>query len=68
MDTAPITAAQIQQLRLNGLASVQSTAIDHYPVVQVFTPDGAATWLLTELDAADDDTVFGLCDPGMGCP
>ena len=68
MNTVLITAAQMQQLRLNGLASVRGVSIDPYPVVKLFTPDGAATWLLTELDPADDDTAFGLCDLGLGCP
>jgi hypothetical protein len=68
VNTVLITAAQMQQLRLNGLASVRGVSIDPYPVVKLFTPDGAATWLLTELDPADDDTAFGLCDLGLGCP
>ena len=42
--------------------------IDFRPVVKLFTPDGAATWLLTEIDPAYQDIVFGLCDLGMGCP
>ena len=42
--------------------------IDFRPVVKLFTPDGSATWLLTELDHEDNDTAFGLCDLGMGFP
>ncbi len=42
--------------------------IDFEPVVKLFTPDGGATWLLTELDPEDPDIAFGLCDLGMGCP
>jgi hypothetical protein len=38
---------------------------DHVPVVKFFTPDGAATWLFTELDG---DSLFGLCDLGFGSP
>ena len=38
------------------------------PVVKLFTPDGACTWLLTELDPEEPDIAFGLCDLGMGCP
>lgn len=38
---------------------------DHKPVVKFFTPDAQATWLFTEL-AADEDTLFGLCDLGLG--
>lgn len=40
---------------------------DPAPVVKFFNPCGAATWLLTELDS-DGDTLFGLCDLGLGCP
>jgi len=40
---------------------------DHKPVLKLFTPDGAATWLLTEIEQ-DGDTLFGLCDLGMGEP
>ena len=36
--------------------------------VKLFTPDGACTWLLTELDPEDTDIAFGLCDLGMGHP
>jgi hypothetical protein len=41
---------------------------DFMPVVKLFTPDAGCTWLLTELDPADPDTAFGLCDLGMGFP
>jgi hypothetical protein len=40
---------------------------DFHPVVKLFNPVGAATWLLSELDE-DGDTAFGLCDLGMGEP
>lgn len=40
---------------------------DPVPVVKLFNPCGAATWLATELDA-DGDTLFGLADLGFGCP
>ena len=39
--------------------------IDPRPVVKLFTPPGAATWLLTEIEG---DIAFGLCDLGMGSP
>lgn len=68
MNTVLITADQLKQLRLNGLASIRGVGIDPYPVVKLFTPDGAATWLLTEIDPADEDVAFGLCDLGMGSP
>ena len=40
---------------------------DPPPVVKLFNPLGAATWLATELDE-DGDTLFGLADVGFGCP
>lgn len=40
---------------------------DHVPVVKLFNPVGAATWLFSELDE-DGDTLFGLADLGFGCP
>src|SRR5207302_11076963 len=42
--------------------------IDFPPVVKLFTPDGACTWLLSEIDPENPDLAFGLCDLGMGCP
>jgi len=41
---------------------------DFWPVVKLFNPCGAGTWLLTELDPEDPDIAFGLCDLGMQCP
>lgn len=65
------TQSQLDQLLANGRA--QRTAIDNdgksldfKPVAKLFTPDGAATWLLTELDS--DGLLFGLCDLGLGEP
>ncbi|KKC23874.1 DUF2958 domain-containing protein [Sphingomonas sp. SRS2] len=40
---------------------------DPAPILKLFNPCGAATWLATELDR-DDDTLFGLADLGFGCP
>jgi hypothetical protein len=67
-----ITKAQIDQLQANGGAQRaaidrQDQALDFKPVVKLFTPDGGATWLLTELDV-DGEFAFGLCDLGLGCP
>lgn len=42
-----------------------SAEADFIPVVKRFTPDGACTWLLTELDPDDPDIAFALCDLGM---
>ncbi|MGO9474910.1 MAG: DUF2958 domain-containing protein [Rhodomicrobium sp.] len=41
---------------------------DFWPVVKLFNPAGAATWLLTEIDREDDDVAWGLCDLAMGFP
>jgi len=41
---------------------------DFWPVVKLFYPAGAATWLLTELDPDDPDIAFGLADLGHGFP
>jgi len=40
---------------------------DHIPVVKFFDPAGAATWLITEV-LEDQDSLFGLCDLGLGSP
>lgn len=45
----------------------KGTRIDPPPVIKLFNPLGAATWLATEL-GEDDDTLFGLADLGFGCP
>ena len=67
-----LTKSLRAQLLLNGrqqrLRRGTSEEIDFPPVVKLFAPWGAATWLLTELDPEDEDTAFGLCDLGMGSP
>ena len=67
-----LTASQRQKLIDNGRrqAEVKGTPdeIDFEPVVKLFTPDGACTWLLTEIDPSDETVAWGLCDLGMGCP
>lgn len=58
------------QLRRNSAAQGERQAaidaIDFAPAVKLFNPDGAATWLLTEMD--EDGRLYGLCDPGLGTP
>ena len=39
---------------------------DKKPVVKLFSPVGAATWLLSSIDK--NDIAFGLCDLGFGEP
>lgn len=63
--TLALKARLMANWKQNALAE---SVIDHFPVLKAFTPDGSATWLLTELDPSDEDTLFGLCDLGLGCP
>ncbi|MGF7150084.1 hypothetical protein FHS96_003742 [Sphingomonas zeicaulis] len=53
-------------LRLAAMARGLSEP-DPVPILRLFNPLGAATWLATEL-ALDGDTLFGLADLGFGCP
>ena len=50
----------------NGRASEEQEDFDPRPVVKLFTPDGSATWLITEAyEEPDGDLrLFGLCDLG----
>lgn len=59
-----LTKADESVLLKNGA----NRAADHVPVVKLFTPDGQATWLLSEIDPENPDLAFGLCDLGMGSP
>jgi hypothetical protein len=58
--TKPIHA---ELLRRGKLESV----MDLPPVVKFFTPDAACTWLIASM-LDDGDTLFGLCDLGVGFP
>ena len=66
-----LTNAQCERLLANGRAQrtaldAGNDALDLHPVVNFFTPDAQATWLLTGLDARG--LAFGLCDRGFGEP
>ena len=50
----------------NEIVQHSPDTIDFEPVVKLFTPDGACTWLLSEL--GPDLIAFGLCDLGFGEP
>ena len=63
-----LTPEQRGALLANGLRSAAGADLDPHPVVKLFTPDAAATWLLTELDPSEPDRAFGLCDLGHGFP
>jgi len=55
-------------LRARLLANGANREVDHVPVLKLFDPTGAATWLITEMDPEEPDLLFGLCDLGMGFP
>ena len=55
-------------LRERLLANAVNRDGDHRPVVKFFNPCGAGTWLFTELDPDDGDTLYGLADLGFGTP
>jgi hypothetical protein len=61
-----LTEEQKQQLLDNG--QPENRDKDHSPVVRLFIPFTACTWLLSELDHQEPDIAFGLCDLGMGFP
>jgi hypothetical protein len=68
-----LTPAIREALLRNGRIRLSADAngepdIDFIPVVKLFTPDAACTWILSELDPEDPDIAFGLCDLGMGSP
>ena len=51
------------------LANGAEIDVDHMPVVKLFNPCGAGTWLLSELDPEyPDECAFGLADLGFGTP
>jgi Protein of unknown function (DUF2958) len=67
-----ISTAQRQKLLANGRAQRdaidrQDQVLDFQPVVRLFTADGNAIWLLTEI-LPDNNVAFGLCDLGLGEP
>ncbi|KYO54154.1 DUF2958 domain-containing protein [Tistrella mobilis] len=70
---ALLTDEQRARLLANGHANLERinkgrAPHDWQPVVKLFCPWGAASWLLTELDPEEPDIAFGMCDLGFGCP
>src|ERR1700694_3239742 len=63
-ETSLLTVTDHVQPLVNALADSN----DHHPVFKLFTPDAAATWLISEVDPDDPDRLFGLCDLGLGFP
>jgi len=66
--TSDIKARLLENGRLQEEVRGTNAELDFFPVVKLFTPDAACTWLLSELDPEEPDIAFGLCDLGMGCP
>jgi hypothetical protein len=62
-----LRAALVANAAASRAAQEREACFDPLPVVKLFNPLGAATWLATELDE-DGDTLFGLADLGFGCP
>ena len=62
-----IAAALQSNARAAQLAELTSSPVDPVPLLKLFHPLSAATWLATELDD-DGDTLFGLADLGFGTP
>lgn len=71
-----ILESQRAELLANWRRGVELAAADRdgehdpRPVLKLFNPCGAQTWLLTEIVDHDEDDVilFGLCDLGHGTP
>ena len=59
-----LTETQRERLLANG----RNRDRDHTAVVKFFNPCGAASWMFSELDPGDGDTLYGLADLGFGTP
>ena len=56
------------ELRRRIERETSAAVLDFLPFVKLFTPAGACTWLLTELDPNEPDRAFALCDLSLGFP
>ena len=75
-----LPAEALKKLYENGETNNKHRGIDgntedFQPVVKFFNPMGAATWLISEIEASGEDMdgnhdyiLFGLCDLGFGSP
>jgi len=66
--TKPLRQKLIENGRAQAKVRGTKSEQDFWPVVKLFYPAGASTWLLTELDPEDEDIAWGLCDLGIGFP
>ena len=62
------TRTQFAILLQNGQKYNDDSDFNPKPVVKLFNPVGAATWLIASVDPDYPDLAFGLCDLGMQCP
>lgn len=66
-----LTPALYAALRVNDIARGEKLRLgveryDPVPILRLFNPIGAATWLATEID--EDGVLFGIADLGFGSP
>jgi len=54
--------------RVGLLVAALAEEKDAPPLIKFFTPDGNATWLISEADPDEPDKLYGLCDLGLGTP
>ena len=66
--TVLITPEQRAQLLANGAQHSTNEEYDPVPVVKLFTPDAAYTWLIAHIDPDCPEVAWGLCDIGLGHP
>jgi Protein of unknown function (DUF2958) len=57
-----ITDEQREIMLANDRRYREDSSFDPMPVIKMFSPIGAATWLLSSLDHEDPDMAAGLCD------
>lgn len=57
----------LDQLLANGKRHDDDPHFSPWPVVKLFTPDAACTWLVTASDPDEPNRLWALCDIGFGC-
>jgi len=63
-----ITQEQQNQMLKNGMQTKHDHIGNHWPVVKLFMPDGAATWLLSELNPEEPDIALAFVTLVWGFP
>jgi hypothetical protein len=62
------TKAELTKLHANAAKQKADPKFRAKPVVKLFYPAGAATWLISEIDPENPSQAFGLADLGQGHP